>query len=112
MKEDDEEVEAEAGRRAEQGEESEPPVEHIEPSEQERQVEEKNDEMGRVRHDQYVDGDDDELTLGLGNECVVCFDNKCVVVGAKAAQLLHGERAERDLGHDGQQIAAHEDRDK
>ena len=68
--------------------------------------------MGRVRHDQYVDGDDDELTLGLGNEYVVCFDNKCVVVGAKAAQLLHGERAERDLGHDGQQIAAHEDRDK
>ena len=119
MKVNDEEVEKEAGRQAEQSEGRQPAGKQVLRAERERQEEEKHDDMSGARHDQYVHGDDNELTLGLDNvQCVaISFgNNKCavvvVVVGAKMAQLLHGQHAEGDLGHDGQHIAAHEDHEK
>ena len=63
-------------------------------------------------HDQNVDGDDDELALGLDKARNSDIRNALMTVDAKTAQLLNGECAKDDLGYNGEQIAHNEDRER
>ena len=59
--------------------------------------------MAGHRHDQNVDGDNDELALGLGDSRI--SEIRDAKIDAEAAQLPNVQCAERYLGNDGEQIA-------
>ena len=104
----DEEVEQEADQGAQHGEEREPASEHVLRSERERQVQEEYDHMNGERHYQNIQRYHYELTLGLGNDRGDCVVMSGFALAAKTTQLLHGKDAERNLDHNGYQVAQDE----
>ena len=109
VKVDDEEVEQKAKQGAQHGEKREPTAEHILRAECKRQGQEEDDHMNGERHNQNIQRDDDQLALGLGKDQIDAILN--FALAAKSTQLLHRQDAERDLNHNGHQVAHDEHAD-